>query len=173
MAFDYNLDFQIIDFRARPDLYRVGRSEQGVLLVQPYKDELLPHWRFKTPAIAHASASTLYEKYLSYKAKDDFVGMDMARKFIQMGYTRSRRYVNHRSGRKWNEGRTRILPMERDEEKAESARIFFRVLQWVRNDVDYKRMLTEHQRLFEHTGKISHAPLNTHKQMERDVVLAW
>ncbi len=173
MAFDYNLNFETIDFRARPDLYSVGRGEQGVLLVQPYKDELLPHWRFKTPAMAHASANMLYEKYLRYKVKGDFVGMDMARKFIQMGYTRSRRYANHRSGRKWNEGRTRILPMERDEEKAESARIFFRVLQWVRNDVDYKRMLTEHRKVFEHTGEIPHASLNTHKQMERDVVLAW
>lgn len=47
-AFDYNLDFKAIDFRERPDLYRVGKGEQGVLLVEPYKGEILPHWRFKT-----------------------------------------------------------------------------------------------------------------------------
>ena len=29
------------------------------------------------------------------------MGMDMARKFLQMGYPRSRRYTNHKSGRKY------------------------------------------------------------------------
>lgn len=28
-AFDYTLDFKAIDFRQRPDLYRVGKGEQG------------------------------------------------------------------------------------------------------------------------------------------------
>ena len=41
MKFDYALDFKRTDFRARPELYRVGRGEQGVLLVEPYKSELL------------------------------------------------------------------------------------------------------------------------------------
>ena len=30
--------------------------------------------------------------------------MDMTRKFIQMGYTRSRRYANHAGGRKYKKG---------------------------------------------------------------------
>ena len=42
MAFDYDLDFDNIDFREQPELYRVGRGEQGVLLVEPYKSEILP-----------------------------------------------------------------------------------------------------------------------------------
>lgn len=33
--FDYSLDFKTIDFREHPELYRIGRGEQGVLLVQP------------------------------------------------------------------------------------------------------------------------------------------
>jgi hypothetical protein len=53
--FDYSLDFKKINFRDRPDLYRVGKGEQGVLLVEPYKSEILPHWRFKTPEIAQKS----------------------------------------------------------------------------------------------------------------------
>jgi hypothetical protein len=36
-AFDYGLPFGEIDFRERPDLYRIGRGEQGVLMVEPYK----------------------------------------------------------------------------------------------------------------------------------------
>jgi hypothetical protein len=71
-------------------LYRVGRGEQGVLLVEPYKSELLPLWRFRAPTIALESAQTIYEMFLADKAAGDFVGMDMARKFLQMGYTRSR-----------------------------------------------------------------------------------
>jgi hypothetical protein len=101
MTFDYSLDFSTIDFRKQPELYRIGRGEQGVLLVEPYKSEILPHWKFKTPQVARNSASKIYKMFLDYQAKDDFVGMDMARKFLQMGYTRSRRYANHKSGRKY------------------------------------------------------------------------
>jgi hypothetical protein len=42
-AFDYDLGFGSIDFRERPDLYLIDKGEQGVLLVEPYKSELLPH----------------------------------------------------------------------------------------------------------------------------------
>lgn len=48
--FDDTLDFTATDFRKQPELYRVGKGEQGVLLVEPYKSKLLPHWRFKTVA---------------------------------------------------------------------------------------------------------------------------
>lgn len=79
----------------------LGRGEQGVLLVQPYKNEILPHWKFKTPEIARHSATKIYALFVDYKLEGDFVGMDMARKFLQMGYTRSRCYTNHKSGRKY------------------------------------------------------------------------
>ncbi len=95
LPFDYSIDFKTINFRDRPDLYRVGKGEQGVLLVEPYKSEILPYWRFKNPEIAKQSSEKIYEMFLEYLEKDDFVGADMARKFIQMGYTRSRRYANH------------------------------------------------------------------------------
>lgn len=38
-SFDYSLDFEKINFRKRPELYRIGRGEQGVLLVEPYKSD--------------------------------------------------------------------------------------------------------------------------------------
>ena len=110
MTFDYSLDFSTIDFRKQPELYRIGRGEQGVLLVEPYKSEILPHWKFKTPQVARNSASKIYKMFLDYQAKDDFVGMDMARKFLQMGYTRSRRYANHKSARKYAPGTRELLP---------------------------------------------------------------
>jgi len=55
MKFDYTLDFKRTDFRAHPELYRVGRGEQGVLLVEPYKGEIPPYWRFKTLASARGA----------------------------------------------------------------------------------------------------------------------
>ncbi len=100
--FDYDQDFSTIDFRQHPELYQVGRGEQGVLMVEPYKGEILPHWRFRTVPIAEESAEKIMALFEEYRRKDDFVGMDMARKFIQMGYTRARRYSNHKGGRKYD-----------------------------------------------------------------------
>ena len=37
-----------IDYRSKPELYKVARGEQGVLTVEPYKAEILPHWRFRS-----------------------------------------------------------------------------------------------------------------------------
>ena len=135
--FDYSLDYKSLDLRKRPDLYAVGRGEQGVLLVEPYKSEILPHWRFKSPSIARESAETIYNLFLNYLEKEDFVGADMARKFLQMGYTRSRRYANYPGGKKYKgpvpddkkgqsgaHGREQHERGPEDPEKAESARIF-------------------------------------------------
>ena len=161
MKFDYTLDFKRTDFRAHPELYRVGRGEQGVLSVEPYKSELLPHWRFRTPEVARASAAKLREMYEAYKRAGDFVGMDMARKYIQMGWTRSMRYANHRSGKKYvgavpagKKGRSgahgrSVAPPERDEQKLESARVFKRLLDEVLEDPEYLAMREEHRRRYE------------------------
>ena len=145
MTFDYSLDFKSIDFRRHPELYRVGKGEQGVLLVEPYKSEILPHWRFKTPEIAKRSANKIYKMFLDYKARDDFVGMDMARKFLQMGYTRSRRYANHKSGRKYKEDTKEVLEREEDAVKAESARIFYEKWKKAREDKKYLELKKQHQ----------------------------
>ena len=149
MGFDYSLDFNKIDFRKNPELYRIGRGEQGVLLVEPYKSELLPHWRFKSPQIARKSANKIYRMFLEYKGRGDFIGMDMSRKFLQMGYTRSRRYANHKSGRKYAEGKKGVLPRQEDALKAESARIFYEKWRRVREDKDYLRLKKRHRELYE------------------------
>ena len=64
--------------------YRIARGEQGVLTFEPYKSAILPLWRFKTPAIARQSSKQIYDKFEEYDDQDDFVGMDMCRKFLQM-----------------------------------------------------------------------------------------
>jgi hypothetical protein len=151
--FDYSLDYQNLDLRKQPELYRVGVGEQGVLLVEPYKSEILPHWRFKTPEAARASAAKIYELFLAYKKEKDFVGMDMARKFLQMGITRARRYANHPSGRKYRKGTREVIPVEgEDAGKAESARIFQEKYYLAKNDELYQRLKREHQEKYEHGG---------------------
>jgi hypothetical protein len=115
-----------IDFRKEPLRYKVGRGEQGVLLAEPYKSEILPNWRFRTPEIARESAELIYRQFLDYLDSGDFPGADMARKFLQMGVTRARRYANHASGRKYASDGS-VLPLESDRwtsSKAQSAEIF-------------------------------------------------
>jgi hypothetical protein len=125
-----------IDYRAHPELYRVGKGEQGVLICEPYKSELSQHWRFKTPEIAQESSQIIYQMFEAYLRNGEFVGADMARKFLQMGYTRARRYANYRGGRKYDKERDYAL-QERgtgDPVKAESASIFYE--QWKRAEAN-------------------------------------
>ena len=86
----------------------------------------------------------IYKRFEAYKVAGDFVGMDMARKFLQMGFTRSRRYANHKSGRKWSPGKTEVLPPDIDPVKAESASIFYAMYVKARDDLEYLRLKAEH-----------------------------
>ena len=133
-----------IDFRARPELYRVGRGEEGVFHVEPYKSELLPLWRFRTPEVARASADAIYARFLEYRAAGDFVGMDMARKYLQMGYTRSRRYANREGGRKRAPDGTPLPAGTGDPVKAEAAAIFRARWREVAEDPEYRRLKEAH-----------------------------
>ena len=124
--FDYSLDYKNTLFEPNYYRYRIGRGEQGVLLVRPYTDDICKHWKFKTPKIAEKSARVITEMFFEYLYEDDFVGMDMCRKFLEMGFTRSRRYANHKDGKKYDKYGN-ILPQEKDwatSDKAISAKIF-------------------------------------------------
>ncbi|WP_433922209.1 DUF4385 domain-containing protein [Paenibacillus taichungensis] len=147
--FDYSLNYEELDLRKQPELYTVGRGEQGVLMVEPYKSEILPYWRFKTPEIAKESSQKIYELFLEYKEKDDFAGMDMARKFLQMGYTRARRYTNHKGGRKYSKEDGSILPYQNNKVKAESAAIFKAQWEIAKTDPDYVKMKQKHREKYE------------------------
>jgi len=162
-AFDYDLDFKTINFREHPELYRIGRGEQGVLLVEPYKSELLPHWRFKTPEVAEVSSQKLFEMFEAYLAAEDFPGADMARKFLQMGWTRARRYANHKGGKKYDgpvpetkkgesgaHGR-KVLPRQEDPVKAAAAAIFYARYLEAREHPEYVRQRARHIRDHERT----------------------
>ena len=145
--FDYGLDYKTIDFTVEENrkLYRIGRGEQGVLLVRPYTNDICTHWKFRTPEIAVKSSNRIFGMYLDYRDQKDFIGMDMCRKFLEMGFTRARRYANHNSGKKYDsEGNVR--PQEPDHatsKYAESARIFKKVRDIVAKSDTYVKMRKE------------------------------
>jgi len=165
LPFDYDLDFSTTDFRAHPELYRIGKGEQGVLLVEPYKTELLPLWRFSTVEIAQKSSVDLWFKFEEYLKKGDFVGADMTKKFLQMGYTRARRYANHASGQKYianpqdeptlatqKIARKNINPQESDwqtNEKSQAAAVFFAVYTQAKEHPIYNKLRVEHIEKYE------------------------
>ena len=142
--FDYELDYKNIDFKDERNrkLYRIGRGEQGVLLVRPYTNVICDHWRFKTPDEAVKSSNKIFAMYLDYRDEKDFIGMDMCRKFLEMGFTRARRYANHNSGKKYDsEGNVR--PQEPDHatsKYAKSATIFKKVRDIVAKNETYVKM---------------------------------
>ena len=142
--FDYGLDYKRIDFTLEENrkLYRIGRGEQGVLLVRPYTNDICAHWRFVNESVARKSADKIYSMFVDYKNKQDFIGMDMARKFLEMGFTRSRRYANHSDGRKYAEDGS-IRPQSPDAlycEKSKSARVFKQMRDKAAYDPTYKQM---------------------------------
>ena len=147
LEFCYDLNYKELDFTDEETrkLYRIGRGEQGVLLVRPYTNDICAHWRFKTPKIAIESAHAIFDMYLDYLEQQDFIGMDMCRKFLEMGFTRSRRYANHRDGKKYDkEGN--IIPQEPDHATfhfAKSARIFKNVRDMVAKNEIYINMRKE------------------------------
>lgn len=120
-----------VDFRAHPE---------------PYKSELLPLWACRDLETARRSAEALYARYLAYREAGDFVGMDMARKYLQMGYTRARRYANHRGGRKRGADGTPLPPGTGDPTKAEVAEIFRARWRAVADDPEYRRRKALHQK---------------------------
>ena len=136
-----------VDYRQNPHLYRIGRGQQGVLICEPYKSEICAHWRFKTVPEAEVSSQTILNMFYEFVRQGDFVGADMAKKFLHMGFTRARRYANHRDGKKYADDGS-VLPQEPDAltcEKADSARVFYDCWKEARENEQYLAMKVEHK----------------------------
>src|SRR5215208_4081278 len=129
-----------VDLREHPEEYRIGRGEQGVFHAEPYKGELLPLWRFKDEESARESSEAIYQKFREYRSDGDFVGMDVARKYLQMGWTRSLRYAKYKGGDK-------SRPREDlDPEKSRGAEVYRRNWRAAAEDEEYLRLKLEHKR---------------------------
>ncbi|KAF1348036.1 hypothetical protein BDV97DRAFT_378132 [Delphinella strobiligena] len=118
--------------------YRIGRGEMGVLTFEPYKSYLLPLWRFRTPDIASRSSRLLWDQFEQFGARNDF-----------MGFTRSKRYANHKGGRKYNDDH-QVLPKSEGhddkDDREEASRIFKEVWERCKQDHTYLRLKGEFQK---------------------------
>ena len=134
-----------IDYRAEPEKYRVGKGEQGVLICEPYKSEIGQYWRFKTKPIAEESGEKIYLLFLQYLTNKEFVGADMARKYLQMGFTRARRYTNYKGGKKYDADKNyqQLKRGTGDPIKAISADIFYKKWKEAEDNELYKSMKLE------------------------------
>jgi hypothetical protein len=151
--------------------YQIGRGEKGVLTFEPYKSHLLPLWRFRTVPIAQKSGADLWSRFEQFHEEGDFIGMDMTRKFIQMGMTRAKRYANHSGGRKYDRNSGKELPRSEDHkgraEKEEASKVFrgywercrehggYEVLKkkWMKEQKEYLHDERERERMVEKTGQ--------------------
>lgn len=81
-----------------------------------------------------------------YCERGNFVGADMTRKFIQMGMTRSRRYANHKGGRKYGKDARELEKWTEEDatgqraEKQEASRIFKEYWQRRTRDESYRHL---------------------------------
>jgi hypothetical protein len=63
------------------------------------------------------------------------------------GYTRSRRYANHKSGRNYSADKE-ILPYEKDKIKAQPAAIFKEIWQKAKTNPEYIRLKKPYQEIY-------------------------
>ena len=83
---------------------------------------------------------------VNLKPKGTSLVWTWARKFLEMGFTRARRYANHSSGRKYYQGTRKVRPQDKDwrtNTKAKSAAIFKEVRDKAAYDPEYKEMRKE------------------------------
>jgi len=138
-----------LNFRDHPERYRHTGDERGVFKIEPYKSELLPLWEIATLSGAEEAAEAIYDRYLAYRGADDFVGMDLARKYLQMGWTRSLRYAKYPGGRKYDDDGTEREPETwHDPEKREISTVYREYLDRVREDDAFERARRDHRERF-------------------------
>ena len=132
-----------IDFRANPSEYEIGRGEQDVFKCEPYKGELLPLWSIKTLDSAEDGAEAIYKKFCEYRDTNEFPGMDLARKYLQMGWTRAMRYAKYPGGQKYEDGEEREAQEWYDDETREIALVYKQYLDQLRDDDTYQHRRQE------------------------------
>lgn len=134
-----------VNFRDEPGRYRHTADERGVFKVEPYKSELLPLWTVTDLVAAEEAADAIRDRYREYRDAGDFVGMDLARKYLQMGWTRAMRYAKYPGGRKYEDGDERKPQEWYDPEKRAIALVYRDALDEVRADDAYERLKAAHR----------------------------
>ncbi len=130
-----------VDYRQRPYLYHVGRGHQGVMSVEPYKSEIHPFYSITDSVSAFVSASSIYLIFLEYIEQRDFVGADIARKFLSMGRMRCKYFANRMMKKKSSDVRKGV------NEKLEASLIFQYFHHEVRGNGEYLRLKERHKKI--------------------------
>ncbi len=108
--------------------YRIRGRGTGHMSIEPYRSHLNCMWRFQTVAQARQSANDLWNRFLDYKEHEDFIGMDMALKFIQMGMMCAQQIedLRHGSTRDAEEALGEISPEHKRAELTSEAALIFK-----------------------------------------------
>ena len=77
-----------INYRKTPLSYEITDDCGGIYTCEPYKSVLLGVWRFSTPEVSEKSASSIREMFFKYLDEADFVGADLALKYLRAGSSR-------------------------------------------------------------------------------------
>ena len=78
-----------INYRKSPLTYDITDDCGGIYTCEPYKSILLDIWRFSTPEASEKSAASIKKMFLRYLDEEDFVGADLALKYLRAGSSRS------------------------------------------------------------------------------------
>jgi len=77
-----------INYKENPLKYEVTDDCGGMYICEPYKTRLLGIWKFSTPSASKTSAKDIKSMFLEYLNEGDFVGADLAKKYLRAGTTR-------------------------------------------------------------------------------------
>jgi len=77
-----------INYSVFPLIYEVTEDCGGMYTCEPYKTKLLEVWRFSNIKVSKLSAKAIIEIFEEYVANNDFVGADLAKKYLRAGSTK-------------------------------------------------------------------------------------
>jgi hypothetical protein len=77
-----------INYKEQPLKYEFSMDCDGMYICEPYKTRMLKHWKFSTLPAAEESAKKILQIFKEYVAEGDFVGADLARKYLLAGSTK-------------------------------------------------------------------------------------
>ncbi len=141
------------NYRENPSEYVISRGQFGVLSYEPYKSEILPLWRYKNQSVAEVSSRRILRLfYYYYLDNDNFVGADMAKKYLHMGFTRPMRYAKYPGGKKYDSDGNEVQAHGPDttgewydSDKREAAVVFRKRWKEARENKKYLRLKELHK----------------------------
>jgi hypothetical protein len=134
-----------LDYSEHQSAYRIGRGEFGVMMYEPYTDDIGQYWKYKNADVARESIDAIKPMFDEYLDRGEFPGADMSRKFIQMGWTRALRYAKYPGGKKYVDGDERDAQTWYDESKYEASQVYKSVYDEVRQNDRYLRLKEMHR----------------------------